>query len=225
MTRPIVVFDMDGVLVDVSDSYRETICRTVEYFTGRRITRELVQEYKNLGGYNNDWKLSQRICTDLGVAVEYEMVVDTFQEIFLGDGKNGLILRERWIARPGLLERLGTRYQLAIFTGRLQSEARLTLDRLSGVEFSPVVGCDDVAEGKPAPDGLLKIREAGVWGAMWYVGDTIDDARCARAAHIPFIGIASPKAPRHSENVRLLAAEGASAVLDDINQLEKVLRI
>lgn len=225
MTNPIVVFDMDGVLVDVSDSYRETICRTVEHFTGRRITRELVQEYKNLGGYNNDWKLSQKICADLGAIVDYEVVVDAFQQIFLGDGTNGLILRERWIAQPGFLEKLGTRYQLAIFTGRLQREARLTLDRLSGVEFSPVVGSDDVAEGKPAPDGLMKIREAGAWNSMWYVGDTVDDARCAWAARVPFIGIASPKAPRHSEVVRLLAAEGASAVLDDINQLGRVLPI
>ena len=42
-----IVFDMDGVLVEVSESYRETICRTVEHFTGKTITRELIQEYKN----------------------------------------------------------------------------------------------------------------------------------------------------------------------------------
>ena len=62
--RPVVVFDMDGVLVDVADSYRETICRTVEHFTGRPITRELIQDYKNRGGWNNDWALSQKILAD-----------------------------------------------------------------------------------------------------------------------------------------------------------------
>ena len=30
-----LVFDMDGVLVDVTESYRETIVRTVEHFTGK----------------------------------------------------------------------------------------------------------------------------------------------------------------------------------------------
>ena len=35
--RPIVVFDVDGVLVDVTESYREAVCRTVEHFTGKRI--------------------------------------------------------------------------------------------------------------------------------------------------------------------------------------------
>ena len=34
MSKPILVFDMDGVLVDVTASYRETIARTVEHFTG-----------------------------------------------------------------------------------------------------------------------------------------------------------------------------------------------
>jgi phosphoglycolate phosphatase-like HAD superfamily hydrolase len=38
---------MDGVLVDVTESYRETIARTVERFTGAAITREKIQEYKN----------------------------------------------------------------------------------------------------------------------------------------------------------------------------------
>ncbi len=39
MARQLIVFDMDGVLVDVTESYRETIVRTVEHFTGRTISR------------------------------------------------------------------------------------------------------------------------------------------------------------------------------------------
>ena len=79
MVKQLLVFDMDGVLVDVSESYRETIVRTVEHFTGKRISREQIQEYKNAGGWNNDWALSQRICADLGVEVDYPTVVDVFQ--------------------------------------------------------------------------------------------------------------------------------------------------
>ena len=45
MSRTILVFDMDGVLVDVSESYRETIARTVEHFTGRiRFRRHSVSQ-------------------------------------------------------------------------------------------------------------------------------------------------------------------------------------
>jgi HAD superfamily phosphatase len=89
-----IVFDMDGVLVDVSDSYRETICQTVQHFTGRPITRELVQEYKNRGGLNNDWLLSQTICRELGFEVDYRTVAAYFDSLFYG----GLMQRERWIA-------------------------------------------------------------------------------------------------------------------------------
>ena len=59
----LIVFDMDGVLAEVTESYREAIVQTVEHFTGQRITRDLIQEYKNRGGWNNDWALSQKIAS------------------------------------------------------------------------------------------------------------------------------------------------------------------
>ncbi len=46
---------MDGVLAEVTESYREAIVQTVEHFTGQRIARDLIQQYKNAGGWNNDW--------------------------------------------------------------------------------------------------------------------------------------------------------------------------
>jgi phosphoglycolate phosphatase-like HAD superfamily hydrolase len=51
----------------------------------------------------------------------------------------------------------------------------------------------------------------------------VDDARCAREAGAPFIGIAAPANPRYSELVEVLKAEKAVAVLDDINQIERVV--
>src|SRR5277367_7166970 len=102
MAERVLVFDMDGVLVDVSESYRETIQRTVEHFTGTRITRADIQEWKNRGGWNDDWALSTAMIHAAGVTAEYDDVVRYFQSIFHGDGSDGLILRERWIAREGL---------------------------------------------------------------------------------------------------------------------------
>jgi len=219
-TGEILVFDMDGVLVDVSESYRETICRTVEYFTGNKISKDLIQQYKNAGGWNNDWALSQRIAADLGTRVGYETVVDVFQKLFLGDGASGLIARERWIPRAGLLEQLGLRYQLAIFTGRLREEANLTLWRFAaGLRFDPLVGSDDVRNGKPAPDGLLAIAGRNPGKAIWYVGDTVDDARCARAAGVRFIGVAGEETLRRDELISLFRDEGAAAILKSVNEL------
>ena len=57
---------------------------------------------------------------------------------------------------------------------------------------------------------------------LFYVGDTVDDARCAKAAGVPFIGIAAPSNPRYLDLVFLFQAEGAYAIVDDINYLEQV---
>jgi HAD superfamily phosphatase len=224
MSQPILVFDMDGVLVDVTESYRETIARTAAHFTGVVIAPERIQDYKNRGGFNDDWELTHRIIASAGVSVPFGEVVEYFQKLFLGDGTDGLILRERWVARPGMLEKLNERFRFAIFTGRPRPEVDLTLNRFApGLVFDPIVGMYDVANPKPAPDGLLKISLASGDSKLYYVGDTPDDARCARAAGVPFIGVAAPSNRRYLDLVFLFQVEGPFAIVDDINYLEEVL--
>ena len=97
--KDIIVFDMDGVLVEVTESYRATIQATVKHFTGQEPTGAEIQDWKNRGGYNDDWKLCSHMIRDCGKDVPFDDVVNHFQTIFHGDGTNGLILREQWIAR------------------------------------------------------------------------------------------------------------------------------
>ncbi len=220
----LIVFDMDGVLTEVSESYREAIVQTVEHFTGRRITRELIQDYKNRGGWNNDWALSKKIAADLGVEVDYGAVVDYFNEIFIGRNGDGLIQRELWFPEAGLLERLMERCGLAIFTGRLRYEADISLERFgTNLRFDPIICADNVAAGKPAPDGLLAIQRMKPGRELVFVGDTVDDARASSAAKVPFIGIAARTHSRRDELIRLFEQERAIAILDDINQIEAVV--
>ncbi len=221
--KDLIVFDMDGVLVDVSESYRAAIQATVRHFTGVEPTNDDVQSWKNRGGFNDDWKLSHRMIQEHGEEVDFEDVVARFQKIFLGENHDGLILRERWLASEGLLDRLSSNHALAIFTGRLGWEAQITLDRFGQKIFDPVVGVDHVTHPKPHPEGLHKIRAKVTHRKVWYLGDTVDDARAASSAGVPFIGIAAPAAPRHEELVQLLREEGAVAVIDDINSLEDAL--
>jgi len=65
-----LVFDIDGVLIDVRDSYREGVCRTVQFyfkeilrFQGSQnlINPEEVKYFKMAGGFNNDWDLSSAV--------------------------------------------------------------------------------------------------------------------------------------------------------------------
>jgi len=220
----IIVFDMDGVLAEVTESYREAIVQTVKHFTGQQIERDLIQDYKNQGGWNNDWALSQKIAADLGVEVPYNVVVDYFNEIFIGENGSGLIQREQWFPRPGLLERLRQRFGLAIFTGRLQYEAEITLKRFAPeCSFDPLLCAEHVTNAKPAPDGLLHIQRLNPGRKLWYVGDTVDDARSARAAGVAFIGIAARNHSRRDEILRLFQEEQAVAVLENVNEIEGAL--
>jgi HAD superfamily phosphatase len=223
MTKPILVFDMDGVLVDVSESYRETIAQTVGHFTGRTVTRQQIQEYKNQGGWNDDWKLSHHIVREAGVDAAFDDVKAHFQKLFHGNGTDGLMLREQWVARPGELEKLNEQFRFALFTGRPRWEAELTLKRFApGLVFDPIVGMDEVTQHKPHPEGLLQIVQANCDCKVFYIGDTVDDARAARAANVPFIGITAPSNPTYLDLVFLFQAEGAYAIVDDINYLEEV---
>jgi len=65
-----LVFDIDGVLIDVRDSYREAICQTVQFyfkeilcFRGSQnlINPEEVKYFKMAGGFNNDWDLTSAV--------------------------------------------------------------------------------------------------------------------------------------------------------------------
>jgi HAD superfamily hydrolase (TIGR01548 family) len=68
MIIDVLIFDMDGVLIDVSRSYRKTIQRTVQIYLetclglarsqGTWITNEDISLFKSVGGFNNDWDLT-----------------------------------------------------------------------------------------------------------------------------------------------------------------------
>src|SRR5207245_1653316 len=134
----LIVFDMDGVLVEVTESYRATIQATVKHFTGAEPTRTDIQDWKNRGGFNDDWKLSSHMIRELGHEIPFDTVVDRFQQIFHGDATNpGLIQHEVWLATEGLFQRLSAAHRLAVFTGRLRWEAHVTLNRFCPEIFDP----------------------------------------------------------------------------------------
>ncbi|WP_336035287.1 TIGR01548 family HAD-type hydrolase [Halobacterium yunchengense] len=53
-----VVLDVDGVLVDVADSYRRAIVESLRHVYGETVEKAAVQQFKDAGGFNNDWTLT-----------------------------------------------------------------------------------------------------------------------------------------------------------------------
>lgn len=221
----LLIFDMDGVLVDVTDSYRESIIASVKELTGQDVTQEEIQRLKNRGNSNNDWDLTLELARERGSTATREEVIVLFQRIYLGEKCNGLILRERWLPAPGLLERLQERFRFALFTGREHWEAEYTLRKfLPQVRFLPIVGMEDVSREKPDPEGLLKIIRQATPSEVFYIGDVMDDFRAAQAADVPFIGVVPPGSAVRADLGRWFLEQGAHAVIPDINQLERVVR-
>src|SRR5205823_3905709 len=151
-------------------------------------------------------------------------IIERFNQLFLGSNGDGLINRETWFPKPGLLQNLCRKSRLAIFTGRMRYEADISLARFAqDTLFDPIICADDVKVGKPGPEGLHTIQHRNPGAKLTYVGDTVDDARCARAAGVPFIGIAAAVHSRRADLIQLFEQEQAFAILENINEIEGVL--
>jgi pyrophosphatase PpaX len=227
MTFPpaVIIFDVDGVLVDTRGSFQRTTLETVKFFTGKRVTRRELHRWKNRPGFNDDWKLSTAWVKALGRNIEYEEVKRKFVELYWGENGKGNVAHEKWLLPAVNLRRLSKLAELDIFTGRIRRELDYTLDR-RGVRdsFSKIVSVENVKRPKPAPDGLLQILDGRDPSDALYVGDNVDDALAARAARMPFVGVL----PRGSEERRQrgtrLRKLGALTILSDVKELEAWLR-
>jgi len=217
-----ILFDMDGVLVDVTDSYRMAIKKTAEFFLNEKISLAEIQEFKNRGGYNNDWDLTEAILFSYGKKIPKEQIVERFQEHYLGENFDGLVQNEKWLLERRVLDQLKQRYMLGIVTGRPREEAEYVLNRFGmDSQFDTVITLEDtpIPLRKPHPHGInLALRKLAVAGAV-YVGDTIDDMKAAIAAGITAIGVAYNR-----KDTEALKEHGARVVVTSVNEILELLQ-
>ena len=119
--KRLVIFDIDGVLIDSTESFRRTAIQVVEMFTGEPTTLERIAEIKNEGGYNDDTDVVLRLVREAGrTEVTRAEIARAGEKVFIGENGawDGLILCERWLPEDGLLDRLLERAELALFTCR-----------------------------------------------------------------------------------------------------------
>jgi HAD superfamily phosphatase len=216
----VIVFDVDGVLVDVRGSFQKTTLETVEFFTGKKVTRAELHNWKNKSGYNDDWKLSTAWAHSLGSEAEYDEVKRKFVELYWGEKGEGNVKNETWLLPPANVRKLARRAELALFTGRTKWELEYTLARCACRSFlSQIVTVEDVKLPKPNPEGLLKILGRRDPSDILYVGDNIDDALAARAARVPFVGVLPRRGEERPERAERLRKLGAMTILGDIKDL------
>ncbi len=210
-----VLFDMDGVLVDVSRSFRQAIVKTAALF-GVDVTQDDIAVAKAAGNASDDWDLTRRLCAKAGVDLTFDEVRDAFERIYQGDeGIAGLKLGESLFVDVGLLERWAERLPLGIVTARPRRDALELLDRFDiGRLFDVVVAREDAApKPDPAPVRLALKKLQATRG--WMVGDTVDDLMAARGAGVVPIAVAN-----EGDDRGVLAM--AARVMGSVSELKEV---
>lgn len=213
----VIIFDVDGVLMDPRESYHRSALDTVHHFTGKRFTPRDLHQWKARPGYNDDWRLTTDWVNTLGIRVTYEDVKTQFMKFYWGNGRPGNVRRERWLVPRALLRRLAARYELAVFTGRVKSELDHSFTRFrAGGYFRTIVTSSDIARSKPYPDGLLKILKGRDPSCALYLGDSVDDAAAAQAAGVPFLGVLQDYVLQRAHFAAMLRKGGAMRVVKDV---------
>ena len=217
-----LLFDLDGVLADVSASYRQAILGTAASF-GATATPRDVEAAKARGNANDDWALTWMLLRAAGVQVSLEEVTSRFEALYQGTPEEpGLREAESCLVTRELLARWKQTYALGVVTGRPRADALFFMERFGLAGLFDVIVCREDAELKPNPAPVrLALESLGVTSA-WMLGDTRDDVESARGAGVLPIGVIAPGSNLDQARQGLMAA-GAVAVLEAANALAEVL--
>ncbi|POM80192.1 Imidazoleglycerol-phosphate dehydratase [Phytophthora palmivora] len=202
MTSPVqaLLLDMDGVLAEVSQSYRQAIIDTARHF-GVAVTHEDIDQHKLAGNANNDWQLTHRLIVD-GLrdssVPTLEAVTAQFEALYQGAGTTpGLCELETLLTPNGLLRELHRRLPkgMAVVTGRPRKDCAKFL-RTHGIDdLFPVQICMEDCPPKPSPEPIVLALKAlnveAQHAAM--VGDTVDDIIAGRKAGTIAYGVLTPQ--------------------------------
>lgn len=248
----LVIFDIDGVVRDVSGSYRRAIADTVEHFTkGRyRPAPEDIDALKAEGCWNNDWEASkeliEREATRSGFAgevISYGEIIEFFQAKYRGTNFSGYIQDEPLLMSQAYLAEL-TEGGIAwgFFSGATRASASYILETRLGLVQPLLVAMED-APSKPNPAGLfaaveqLAQRDYFSWNPhqslgcpIVYVGDTVADMQTIRSAQQTYpnqnwiaVGVIPPHVKSRTDYAQLLRSAGARQVLETVQALSPSL--
>jgi histidinol-phosphate aminotransferase len=216
-----ILFDVDGVMVDVSRSQTESIVVTARHF-GAGAEAGDVQLLKDRGNANNDWELVRALCSASGIEVSLTDVIEAYEPLYQGtEAEPGLKRHETPLIDAAALERWSKRFKIGVVTGRPRWEAEEVLQRFGLSSHVDVLIAMEDAPLKPDPAPIrLAMDRLGVKRA-WMVGDTPDDLNAARQAEVVPIGTIAPgdEATRARSSLGMIAAR----VLSTVNQLEELL--
>ena len=194
-SKGFLLFDIDGVIRDVTESYRLSIKETVNHFSKWRPTIEEIDDLKAEGCWNNDWDLSLELIKRKkmikGGSFEIpsrKELIRIFNNFYFGCEDNsieknwdGFIKNEKVLIEPDFFKKLN---ELKISFGFLSGAERPSINYLFkkiGLRNPPLIAMGEAPE-KPDPTGLISLSKALLENSISsmkkpiaYLGDTVAD--------------------------------------------------
>lgn len=234
-----ILFDMDGVLADVSQSYRQAIIQTCAHYN-IHINDNDITSIKNKGDANNDWLVTYNILQHNNVNVTYEQVKSTFQDLYLGSiNKPGLRDTESLLIDIELIQLLSSKCKLGIVTGRPKQECLWFLTKYNIKQYFSAITCMEDGPAKPNSFSVVNTLKllninSNTTGTVYMIGDTIDDINAVNNTNNEFssntlnmipLGICPPTNNNKTmyNTVSILYQAGASRVLNNLNELYDIV--
>ncbi|WP_429614746.1 TIGR01548 family HAD-type hydrolase [Synechococcus elongatus] len=245
----IAVFDIDGVVRDVSRSYRRALADTVDHFTdgGYRPTPADIDRLKGEGQWNNDWKASEELIYRYyeaqgrdrnTLALDYETIVAFFQVRYRGQQPDvpsawdGYICDEPLLMSADYLQALSADgVAWGFFSGATPASARFVLEQRVGINPPVLIAMGD-APDKPNPTGLITAAQRLASDPQLptiYAGDTVADMLTVwraryEASDRPWyaVGVLPPHLETASDRDRYaqqLTEAGADCVVEGVEAL------
>ena len=194
--KGLILFDIDGVIRDVSESYRLAVKKTVHSFCGWEPSSLDIDDLKNEGIWNNDWDLSleliKRFNKEKNLSIippTREEIIKIFEKLYFGcspeedyDKWSGFIQNEKLLVNKELFKLLTNKKILWGFvSGAEVPSAKFVLEDKLNLKNPPLIAMGD-APDKPNPEGFIYLAErllSHKLGAtsppIAYVGDTTAD--------------------------------------------------
>jgi len=189
MATPLLVFDLDGTLVDSAPD----LLATLETVLGRAGYTAAPDAALRDGIGHGARHLIEFALHREKVAPETALV-DRLHAAFLDHYEANIARHTRpYNGLDAALDRFAAAgWAFAVCTNKIESLSRKLLGELGLTgRFAAICGGDTFASRKPHPDHLLETiaRAGGVRDRSIMVGDSRTDLDTARAAHVPFVGV------------------------------------
>ncbi len=195
-----IIFDVDGVLIDVRPSYHKAIYETFSYYTGKTLSQEELLFVKKKAGINNDWESTiVLILIDKGYIdkeeainyttnqmaiqqkifknpyIDYDDLVNRFEAFYKKFRENEELLLDK-----GFLNKIKAKYKTAIVTGRPREDLMFSLEFFGIKDYFDMIVDDDYTEDKskrkPSKEALkYAVDRLKPFKSALYLGDTISD--------------------------------------------------